>query len=383
MICPHCKYKIPDGLENCSVCGKPIMGNEKEPENEDIRFSLGARNRLKDYYQILGLEHNCTESEIKIAYKKLAIKFHPDKNQGDKFFLEMFKDVQEAYDVLSDPAKRNAYNAKLEAQMPYERPVYRQPTYSEPSRPHYETPQKQTFGDGCLNAIMGRFIGIGIVCVIGFIINIFSDCSGCSSGSSRSKYKSNKTYEPTVYRYGIPSSTSTSKDDLNKIIETPKSQFAGNQLKTGDSPYDSYFGKSIYNKNYHNQLELINGENGDVIVCLIEYAKKKRTIRNEYIRAGETFTMTNIPNGTYIIKTFSGKDWNPDKIMFNGKIKGGFDTDIGFSISDREKDLLVMNQREEENGIKYSAHTITLYKVKDGNMESRNINDMDFFNEEF
>jgi len=92
--------------------------------------------------------------------------------------------------------------------------------------------------------------------------------------------------------------------------------------------------------------------------------------------------MTNIPNGTYIIKTFSGRDWNPDKIMFDGKIKGGFDTDVGFSISDKSNGILHMNQAKDDDGIRYSRYTITLYKVKDGNMETRSINQADFFNED-
>ena len=64
-----------------------------------------------DLYSVLGVSREATADEIKRAYRKLARKYHPDRNQGDKESEERFKEVQEAYDTLSDPEKRKQYDA--------------------------------------------------------------------------------------------------------------------------------------------------------------------------------------------------------------------------------------------------------------------------------
>ena len=64
----------------------------------------------RDYYEVLGVEKTASVEEIKKAYRKKAIQYHPDKNPGDKQAEENFKEAAEAYDVLSDPQKRQRYD---------------------------------------------------------------------------------------------------------------------------------------------------------------------------------------------------------------------------------------------------------------------------------
>src|SRR5579863_702040 len=69
-----------------------------------------ATTTKQDYYELLGVSRKAAQKEIRQAYRKLARKYHPDLNPGDKSSEEKFKQVQEAYDVLSDSKKRQMYD---------------------------------------------------------------------------------------------------------------------------------------------------------------------------------------------------------------------------------------------------------------------------------
>jgi len=64
----------------------------------------------RDYYDVLGVSKSASQEEIKKSYRKLARQFHPDANRNDPSAVTKFKEVQEAYDILSDPKKRPAYD---------------------------------------------------------------------------------------------------------------------------------------------------------------------------------------------------------------------------------------------------------------------------------
>ena len=64
----------------------------------------------QDYYKILGVDKSASADEIKKAFRKLAIKYHPDKNPNNKSAEEKFKEINEANEVLGDPAKRKKYD---------------------------------------------------------------------------------------------------------------------------------------------------------------------------------------------------------------------------------------------------------------------------------
>src|SRR5689334_14786682 len=67
--------------------------------------------KKRDYYEILGINKDASDEDIKKAYRKLAMKHHPDRNPDHKDAEEKFKEAKEAYEVLSEPDKRRAYDA--------------------------------------------------------------------------------------------------------------------------------------------------------------------------------------------------------------------------------------------------------------------------------
>ncbi len=70
---------------------------------------------MKNFYEVLGLYQNATDEEIKTAYRKLSLKFHPDKNAGDKYFEEWAKKINEAYETLGNRDKKKSYDETLKA----------------------------------------------------------------------------------------------------------------------------------------------------------------------------------------------------------------------------------------------------------------------------
>ena len=87
---------------------------DTKPQNVSSHCKSKNRYRMKNYYQILGIERTSNSIDIKSAYRKLALKFHPDKNNGDKFFEDRFKEIQEAYETLSDEKKKYLYDIEYD-----------------------------------------------------------------------------------------------------------------------------------------------------------------------------------------------------------------------------------------------------------------------------
>ena len=107
----------------------------------------------RDYYDILGLSKSASDSEIKSSYRKLAMKYHPDRNPGDKKAEEKFKEISESYEILKDPQKKAAYDQYGHA----------------------------AFSQGSSGGASGGFSGFGS----GGFSDIFEDMFGMGGGSER------------------------------------------------------------------------------------------------------------------------------------------------------------------------------------------------------
>jgi hypothetical protein len=402
----------------------------------------------KDYYMILGVSKESTLAEIKTAYRKLAFKFHPDKNPGDLFFENMFREINEAYENLSE----------LHSKVIHESTIHEKSTFKKKPTPNstnqdqnaiqaintiisnLKNMESQTrnktksqikagviykYIDQVLsNEILGLYGSIPLEKRNDFIFNILPLLRFCDNQvrgnylmiltriigpeneliseidqKVRSYVKSQRLLEVKAkfseyswvlvllflagliyYGSSIEPDSSSPRESraiiVDKEPETKKkfSIWTGNHLNTGDSPYNDFFGEGVYDKSVQNKITIHNGQKADVIVCLTQNAPPYRTIRNEYIRAGESFVMTSVPNGVYYLKSFFGNGWNPTT-LYLGKIKGFFEANTGFSKSDNASDLL----RMVDDNNRYSTVEITLYPVSGGNMESENINANEFF----
>ncbi len=147
----------------------------------------------QDYYSLLGIKKGATEEEIKKAYRKLAIKYHPDTNKGDKSAEEKFKEINVAYDTLKDPQKRAAYD-----QFGHEAFT----NSGMGNRSSYQS-NGNPFGNG-FEGFNFNFGGSGSGGFSDIFENIFSDFMGASSSGGRKKQKmkgSDLQYSMTISLY--------------------------------------------------------------------------------------------------------------------------------------------------------------------------------------
>ena len=87
-----------------------IAGDARQAGQTGRRFGLGMTMAKRYYYEVLGVERGASDADLKTAFRKLAMKHHPDRNPGDKDCEHRFKEINEAYEVLKDADKRAAYD---------------------------------------------------------------------------------------------------------------------------------------------------------------------------------------------------------------------------------------------------------------------------------
>ena len=308
---------------------------------------------IKNFYALLGVSSTASQEEIKLAYRKLAKRFHPDRNPGDKQNEERFKEISEAYNVLSDEENKKKYDLKFHytSNSRSEKKYNPGQTQREPPKFRVKKERPPTAAEKrATRWIFGSVIVFVVAITVMIILNPEDDES--------SKMKA------LMYQQDLAENSPIQKTEPPPIMDA-------------DSPYDVIFGQGISVDESRNTITVSNSEASEVVVCLVQKDPPFKTIRNEYFGSGLTYRIVGIPNGTYYLKTYFGKHWNPKKKLVNGKVTGGFDQEIGFFRSDKKENLFVISQHMIGENLVYSNYESNLKNILDD--KSRMISAEEFF----
>ncbi len=255
----------------------------------------------RDYYEVLGVQKGASDDEIKKAFRKLAIKYHPDKNPGDKAAEEKFKEVNEAYSVLSDKTKRSRYDQFGHAGVG---------------------------GDGGGNPFGGGFGGDGQAFNFNFGGGGFEDIINAMFGGGGFR----------ATRRGRDYRTSITVDFEEAIFGVTKTiSVEGDQIKL-KIPAGIYDGQSIRLAGKGGEAPSSDGQRGDLYVEVRVRAHKHLTREGELILSDVTIQMTEAVLGTEIdVETVDGK--------ITMKIPAGTQPGTSFKLSGHGAPRLGSDQR--------------------------------------
>ncbi|MCX6295484.1 MAG: DnaJ domain-containing protein [Bacteroidetes bacterium] len=311
----------------------------------------------RNYYILLEVKSNATFDEIKISYRALAKKYHPDKNIGNKAAEEYFKEIQQAYTVLSNPEKRKKYDLKFSyynKTQAQKREYATGPQYTSGSAYQYtqqKTQTKKTPEKKDNTESWQILVSIGIALILLYFIISYSAEKNTASSTT------------------VPQLTEKVNDKKIEPSEPAISNF--------DSPYSTYFGAEISDPESKNSITIFTTGNTEAVVCLVEKDAPNRTIRNQYMVSQTEFKMNEIPDGEYFLRIYYGTDWNPKKTFLNNSIKGGFNTEKGFVEINTGKDALKMKKMKNGSIDSYSTYEIKIDPVSNQNIKS--ISPAEFF----
>jgi curved DNA-binding protein CbpA len=307
----------------------------------------------QNYYILLGVPNTATSEEIKSAYRVLAKKYHPDKNQGNKSAEEYFKEIQQAYTVLSNPEKRKKYDLRFSfgnantsrqkttfSSRPYTGNAYQyaQQQAQDKQRQYTSPQQKRTIKKGDNSEGFQIIVSVGIALILLYFIISYSADSP----------KTNQVDTATT---------------IEKVIEEQKTETPA--ISDYESPYSYFFGAEINDDQSKNCLSIHNSNDCETVICLVQNQKPYATIRNQYMNRGGEFKMNEIPDGDYFLKIFYGTDWDTTKTFLTDRsVKGGFKNEIGFVELNTGRDVLKMKQEQAGTSHSFSSYEIEISPAK-------------------
>lgn len=402
---------------------------------------------LPDFYQILGISDGATFGEIKAAFRRLALKYHPDKNPGDKEAIEIFSAIYTAYAVLSNPEKRKKYDSTRAGTRKIIVQEFSVRSVVDRAKIRIMVGKRVLMTGEPVHVLISIFEKNNRISVSGLhrfdvmegpVINSlfppgadfpeveiayvlipkdagYIEIGPASFISNGTKYLSESVYikvnpphdlikpRPASGIERIQSATVSAlivfysfligynvyqfkifpfMGDFNAMPQRTATPLALGDfsLTTGDSPYESYYGKGKYDNSALNRVIFRNSKSHDAVVMLADI-NSGETVRNNYIRAGDDFIMQHIPDGKYYLKVLFGNDWNDTvRLLNDGNIAGGFKRDVRYEIFRQEINVIQMQGTRSGDTLGYRIYEITLYPVPDGNARSITADTREFFN---
>ncbi|MES2141254.1 MAG: DnaJ domain-containing protein [Bacteroidota bacterium] len=307
----------------------------------------------KNYYILLGVSSVASYDELKIAYRTLAKKYHPDKNPNNKTAEEYFKEIQQAYAILSNPEKRKKYDLKLlsgstnQRQRPYTQYTGNAYQYAQQQAQSQQQQQQQQQNYNTRKAKVPKYdknenyqipVSIGIALLLLYFIISYSDRKPETAGMLNNG------------SLNVVNQRSMAEEEISSVP----------MIKDFDSPYSGFFGEEIANEYSKNNINIHNSDESEAIVCLVENKKTKRTIRNQYMNMGSSFKMNNIPDGEYFLKVYYGTNWDTVKTFVDSKVKGGFLNEINFVELKNNNKFFKMTQEQSSSGSSFSSYEIDI-----------------------
>ncbi len=299
---------------------------------------------MKDHYRTLGVASNASEQEIKLAYRRLAKRYHPDVNAGANGAEEKFKEITEAYSILSDFGLRNNYDSKRNRPLFYEAvstPEKKDPRRKEYSEEELEWARTRHKKRTLANIARRKNILKGMV--ITFILFM------ASSAGFEYWIEKKREKESRIMTLRLDSLLKQSRN------------YEKTEIESMDSPFDPIFGAGVYVSNSKNKFYVFMPFS-DAVICAVQSEWPFRTIRNEFIHAQNGFVMKGMPDGEYYFKLYTGKKWDVKKKNLDGRVRrilGGFTKDEMFFKVESKPYRLQSDFKKNRDTITFDTITIS------------------------
>lgn len=320
---------------------------------------------MRDFYRILGIPDNATLADIKSAYRRLAKQYHPDLNPGSKQSEEKFKEILDAYTILSDDELRAQYDRKRKfgsastayySSPPHNPGDKKRESLRKEYPPEYIEKMRQRNKTRIVRQITRRKkILRGMI--ITFVLYMF----GAIAFESWIKHPRSEKEQAML-------------DSMRRERVFKDSVQLTDVIQNMDSPFDSVFGPGQTTWLSPNQVVIINPY-VDAVVCLMQDQPPYRTLRNEFVHSRNTFIMKEVPNGSYRVKVYTGIKWNEAVKAPDGRLTGGFSTNERFFSIQREPITLMKPTYNNRNTI-----TTDTVRIDTSGAQIRAISREEFFN---